>query len=372
MSKEEGKLEMATGGISEEEEKLLQALHFLGIKPKVGSVEDITKLLTVFGDTKKEPTESKHIDPSHSYGNYHFPKFPIFYGEEGKGEATWESFKYEVKSLIDDEFYKEEQILLGIRRACKGKAGDSIRRLGTGAKVKDTLEEFESDYSSVESRESIMRKFYGCQQKADESVSSFAARLEEIFDQAVSLKAVKKSDTLMLKEVLHAGLNKELKHTSLYQCDKIAKYDEFKKELRKLESSLKESNEATQTINACKAASLTDSHSKDMSELKDLIKQLYERIDKHENSKAGQIYGSFRGNGRGRGYRGRGRGDRGRGGYQQQRPLANQNFQPTCFICKQKGHKQWNCPSSTNLASSGFTCHKCKQPGHKKANCANA
>ena len=48
--KEEEKLEMATGGISEEEEKLLQALHLLGIKPRLGSVEDITKLLHAFSE----------------------------------------------------------------------------------------------------------------------------------------------------------------------------------------------------------------------------------------------------------------------------------------------------------------------------------
>ena len=43
----------------------------------------------------------------------------------------------------------------------------------------------------------------------------------------MQLKAVRRSDTEILKKVLHAGLNKELKHMSVYQCDKSDSYNEF-------------------------------------------------------------------------------------------------------------------------------------------------
>ncbi|KAH3698150.1 hypothetical protein DPMN_085669 [Dreissena polymorpha] len=43
------------------------------------------------------------------------------------------------------------------------------------------------------------------------------------------------------KTAVHAGLRKELKQLSNYQCDKIGDYDEFKRELRKIEAEIKES-----------------------------------------------------------------------------------------------------------------------------------
>ena len=66
--KEEEKLQMATEGISEEKEKLLQAFHLLGIKPRLGSVEDVTKLLHAFsGKEEKHEQHEEHTDPFTKY-----------------------------------------------------------------------------------------------------------------------------------------------------------------------------------------------------------------------------------------------------------------------------------------------------------------
>ena len=71
--------------------------------------------------------------------------------------------------------------------------------------------------------------------------------------------------------MLHAGLNRDLKHLSIYHCEKIKVYDEFKKELRKLESSLKDSNQSE--ANVCKAAA----PSSEMTEIKQLLTKMNER-----------------------------------------------------------------------------------------------
>ena len=145
---------------------------------------------------------------------------------------------------------------------------------------------------------------------------------------------------------------------------KIKDYDEFKKELRKLESSLKDSDHSEASV--CKAAT----PSSEMTEIKQLLTKLNERIEKLENSqkeKEQTQQNFYRGRGRGyRGYRGRGQGYRGRGNYnQQQRPLANQTFQPTCYLCNNKGHIQRNCPSLNR--QNNIICYKC----NKQANCPN-
>ena len=140
-------------------------------------------------------------------------------------KLTWDAFKYGIEALLCDKVFTNEQILLGVRRACKGKAEDKIRRLGLHMSITDVLQKFDSDYGSVESREMVMKKFYSCQQKDDESVSVYASRLEEIFDQAIYLQTLRRSYVNVLKEVFHAGLNREIKLMSMYQFDKISNYD---------------------------------------------------------------------------------------------------------------------------------------------------
>jgi len=97
--------------------------------------------------------------------SYHFPKMSVFYGESGKGEVSWESWKYEVEALINSRSFTDEHILLGLRRSLKGDAGDRVRRLGHGASLDYVLNQLEADYGSLESKESIMRQFYSCQQQ---------------------------------------------------------------------------------------------------------------------------------------------------------------------------------------------------------------
>ena len=129
---------------------------------------------------------------------------------------------------------------------------------------------------------------------------------------------------------------------SIYQFDKIQDYDEFKREIRKINSSMEESS-STEHKKACKAAVTVDSHTKDITEIKDLLMKLNERMDKFEkvketrNTQQSQgFYNNSRTRGRGYRDRNRGRGFRGRGNFRQQRLISSQNFQPTCWTCNKK------------------------------------
>ncbi|KAH3714677.1 hypothetical protein DPMN_057367 [Dreissena polymorpha] len=221
-----------------------------------------------------------------------------------------------------------------------------------------------------------MRKFYLSQQQDNEPVVKYALRLEEIFDQAVQLKAVRRTDTEILKKVLHAGLIRDLKHMSMYQCDKIENYDEFKRELRKIETELKEPVKETKS---CKAAiKVNPQETTDLSEMKSLLHQLNERIGNLEKEKVENKYHQpasfqaanrypFGGRSAYRGFRGRiGTSHQGRGSYRPTRPLSGTTFQGACHFCNERGHIQRYCPQNMD---SNVVCYNCNEKGHRQINC---
>lgn len=221
---ESDKLEEATGGdpmlMSSEEEKLLQSLKILGVE----NTDDLVKILKT--DSKvtesvgskaaiKQKTEndddkyslkvpksshdtatahpatvssgnSTSVIDVHKYGTFHYPKLPSFQGEEHKGDVSWSTFKFEVEALVVEKVFSEEQILLGIRRAMKGNASDVVRRLGTGVTVQQVITKLDSTFGNIETKESILCKFFSCKQKTNESIAAYASRLEELFAQAVT------------------------------------------------------------------------------------------------------------------------------------------------------------------------------------------
>ena len=223
-------------GYSEKDEKLIKAFHDLELSPKIEGPSDLLHFLKTFGHLIDD---HEITEKSKSRGAYHYPKLSNFYGDESKGDVSWETFKFEVKSLLVEKTFSDEQLLLGVRRAVKGNAGDVVRRLGTGVTIHEVLEKLESTFGNIETKESILRKFYSCQQKLNESIVQYSSRLEEIFAQAVELKALDRKDDEKMKQVLYQGLLSELKHQAAYKNDIISDYDRFKIELRKMENELK-------------------------------------------------------------------------------------------------------------------------------------
>jgi len=385
----EESVDMAAGGISQEEEKIIQALHVLGIKPTISNPDDMANLMRAF--IKEEPHSGRTAEPAATKktgGDYHYPKLSTFFGDE-RGDVSWATYRYEVEALMAGKFYTREQILQGIRRSLKGSASDKLRIMGPGADLELILTKLESDYGTVESKEMVMRNFYSCTQGVTESVEAYATRLEELFDKAVRLSAIGRSNKETLKDVLHQGLRKDLKLMTHFQKETAADYDEFKRELRRVEADLKAGDATDSSKKTCKAAVPPDKESKsEMSELYKVVKQLNDRIDTLEKEKEQSYYPfiprgrGFRGGYRGRGQIGgrgfdtapssRGRGyemqppPRGRGDFRATRPLGRRTFEPTCYQCNAKGHIQKNCP-----ASNQFICYSCGEPGHMSRNCPN-
>ena len=362
----------SVASLSEQDRKLLAAFHSLKDCPSIESTQDLVNFMTKFHDSEQpqrgecpnrietRPREERPMMDTWQepdvrttiMSTYQHPRISTFCGESGKSDVSWDCFKFEIEALLVEGIYSKEQILQGIRRAVRGEVAEIVRRLGPGASVREVMCKLESTYGNIDTQETIMKKFYSCTQQAGESVTAFAARLEDHFNRGTELGCLSRSDTHILKGVLYQGLRRELKQLSAYKCDTISDYDRFKIELRKIEAEQKEGNNkpCRPATNHSQAGQETSAKS-EMGQVKDLLQQLSDRISQLEMQKADPkpdtttawrqpaARGAHGSNTRGF------RGNRGRGSYQLGRPLASTTFGPTCWGCNRKGHTRANCPN---------------------------
>lgn len=370
---------MAEGGkeprtdISEEDLKLLDAFHALrtSSKHRIEKTEDLITFMKEFDPHEDRKPESHQQHWKHS----NIPRLSIFYGEEGKGEVSFATWKYEVKCLIEEATYQDEQILLSIRRSCKGEAANILRRLGTRVSPRDILRKFDGAYQDHDSDEAVLKQLYAVEQREGETVAAYCFRLEDICAEAVERRVIEGNLEQKMKGILYEGLREPLKQMTTYKFDTITDYDRFKIEVRKIEKSqVTATKEKQKTSAICKAA--TDTKDKEegvilkklqkMEENQTLLMEKIKALEKDkeiQTERSGTSFYNSRGARRGT-YRDNNRG-RGRGCYKPTRPTGALNFQPTCYICDTRGHIARNC---TNRKEER-TCYHCQEKGHIAKDC---
>ena len=100
-----------------------------------------------------------------------------FGGEKGKGDVSFETWKYEIECLKSDETCTEEMLTRLVRRSLKGEASQIVISLGPEATVGDIVDKLEGFYGTVESGAVLLQQVYSSKQAANESITAYSARL---------------------------------------------------------------------------------------------------------------------------------------------------------------------------------------------------
>lgn len=172
-----------------------------------------------------------------------YPKFTLFSGEDPKpkGEATFEEWKYEVCCALKDEVYKDYAIAQAIRKSLKAQAKRVLLPMGTTATVQEILDRLEGVFGNVATGESVLQEFYTATQKADESVTAWGLRLEEILQKALIKGHVKQEDKNdMLRNNFWKHLRSDkLKNATRVHFESISNFELLRRAVRAEEYEIK-------------------------------------------------------------------------------------------------------------------------------------
>ena len=231
----EGKVDL--GSMTEAEiNALLSRLELKGLIPKRKPEEPATPV-TPSGPGVPHSTPNH---PSFSFAAPVFHKTPKITSFSGEGTdeeqviAEFESWRYEVDTLLSNQAYTSEAVVLAVRRSLKGKASRQIKAMPKTATVAMILEKLQGSFGPVVSGESIMQQFYNSAQELKESLASWGGRLEDLFDRAVELKVVdiSRRDDMLKKQFFNGLANQGLQVAMRHKLESKLSFEMFLREAR--------------------------------------------------------------------------------------------------------------------------------------------
>ena len=305
----------------------------------------------------------------------HTPKIFVFSGEGSKKDSDFETWKYEVITLIDEGTYSEETITTAARKSLRGEAAKAARRLGVEATIDKLLDKFQVLYGRVENTSDILTVFHQAKQHQDESVTSWYCRIDELLFRAYEYQpdqVTNAADTLRLRfhKGLRRGIRDRIRHekTSLLDFDKLL-HAARRAELEELEEDIIDSEDAkpkkTTPVKMMKSEKTADTESETdvlkgcLCALTSQVSELTKSMHEFKESASKPWTHSNRGHGRGYNY-GNYRGNQYRGNSMEQEAI---NQQPVSDTHNSNENQQGARPRRPII------CHRCGQEGHKAYGC---
>ena len=165
------------------------------------------------------------------------PKLSAFSGKRVKGEVSFEQWSYELQTLR--KTYSDSALREGIQHSLRGAAADTVRNMGPDVPIDTILKKFTIVYGNVKSFDLLRRDFYRADQGEEESIPSFATRMEGLLSQ-IRDKYLEKfthpEEQRLLKDQLFHGCKESIRDSVKYCfADPCMDYMQFLEECRKVE-----------------------------------------------------------------------------------------------------------------------------------------
>ena len=261
---------------------ILQLMGKLSISQKDAIIASLT------GITPPKPSPQPQLLNSHPATTLittQVPHLPTFSGNTGKGEVSFQRWKYEVKCLKNTGL-QENLLLQAIRRSLRGTPADVLTWMGETATVQEILCKLEGLYGTVMSGEALIQKFYSERMLPDESVTNWGCRLEELLSQAVALGKIEPSAMNgMLKAKFWSDLaDDRLKNATRHKVDTTESFTQLCMEVHAVEQELKESDakKAARPVKHGHSHVMQDASNNKQDELLNMIKALSQKLDRLE------------------------------------------------------------------------------------------
>ena len=283
------------------------------------------------------------------------PRLSAFSGDVAKGEVSFDQWSYELQTLRKS--YSDLALREGIQHSLRGAAADVVCNMEPDVPLDLIIKKFTIIYGNVKSFDLMMRDFYRADQGEDESIPSYATRIEgllsQIRDKFPDQLPLQKEQRL-LKDRLFHGSRKGIRD-SLKYCfaDASIDYMQFLEECRKSEEEGKAGQARAPVKAKVKAAAATLTPNKDDGLSKQLkyqqhqidafegqVKDLVAVVKATHTSSRGKNGNSCTYNGKGNPNKGNTSQQRGQG---QRGKDTVKSYQ--CWQCGEVGHIRRECPA---------------------------
>ena len=165
------------------------------------------------------------------------PKLSASSGEMAKGEVSFEQWSYEFQRL--HKSYSDSALREGIQHSLRGAAADAVHNVGPNVPLDMILKKFTIIYGNVKSFDLLMRDVYRADQREDETIPSFATRIDGLLSQIRDRfpnQLPHQEEQRLLKDCLFHGSRKSICDSVKYCfADASVDYTHFLEECRKSE-----------------------------------------------------------------------------------------------------------------------------------------